>query len=125
MINHSRRCFFISQTALYGSAAVSLTLEESPSFFDGLRNINKSSANYSRVEQLAARQSHKLKAAGSSPAPATIFASALCFSLCALGWSDVFLFGCASDVARRVQRRAFFCFELWRGAPSLSIVGAG
>jgi hypothetical protein len=80
MINHSRRHFFISQTALYGSAAVSLTLEESPSFFDGLRNINKSSANYSRVEQLAARQSHKLKAAGSSPAPATIFASALCFN---------------------------------------------
>lgn len=30
--------------------------------------------NYRGVEQLAARESHKLKVAGSSPAPATIFA---------------------------------------------------
>jgi hypothetical protein len=74
MINHGRRQSLLSrQTALYLAAAVALTLEERPSFFAGLRNINKSAANYSGIEQSAARQSHKLKVAGSSPAPAPSF----------------------------------------------------
>jgi hypothetical protein len=121
MINHSRRLPPQTISTRVLVAAVSLSVWFA---IREPRIINR------RVEQLAARRVHTPEVAGSSPASATrfdraalagdahrsrclrspVFASALCFSLCALGWSGAFLFGCASDVARRWSRRAFFGF---------------
>jgi hypothetical protein len=60
MINHSLRLSFYSSARVLWAAAVSIFAVREP----------RTAPFYSRVEQLAARQSHKLKVAGSSPAPA-------------------------------------------------------
>jgi hypothetical protein len=78
MINHGRRQSLLSrQTALYLAAAVALFCRVGrPEAWWGVpsEGSNPSSAFfYSGIGQSAARQSHKLKVAGSSPAPAPSF----------------------------------------------------